>query len=59
MLEQNQDTRAREMRREYLRAWRSRNRDKVRGYNESYWRRRVEKELAAQQEQGEGGTNGG
>ena len=36
---------AREKQREYLREWRKRNPDKVREYNERYWRRRALREL--------------
>lgn len=34
---------AAEARKDYLKAWRKRNKDKVRQYNENYWQRRAEK----------------
>ena len=36
--------RAKEMQREYVREWRRKNKDKVRAYNETYWRRKAERE---------------
>ena len=36
---------AKELQREYLREWRRNNPDKVRKYNQSYWRRRAIREL--------------
>ena len=36
---------AREKQREYLREWRKKNPDKVKEYNERYWRRRAIREL--------------
>lgn len=36
--------------REYMKAWRSRNKDKVRTYNKTYWQRVAERERAAAQE---------
>lgn len=39
-------------RREYMRAWRKRNPDKVKRNNEAYWRRRLARE---KQEAGENG----
>ena len=36
---------ARELQREYLREWRRNNPDKVKEYNERYWRRRAIREL--------------
>ncbi len=48
------------LRREYLRNWRAKNRDKVREYNARYWAKRLEREAkAAGQEQKEGDTNNG
>lgn len=44
---------AAEIRREYQRQWRQKNRDKVRRYNEAYWRRLAERKLAE-----EDGNNG-
>ena len=47
-------------RREYIRNWRAKNRDKVREYNLRYWAKRVEREeKAAGQEQKEGEANNG
>lgn len=40
------DSKAAEKRRDYLREWRRKNPQKVREYNESYWRRKAEKEEA-------------
>ena len=39
------DSKADEMRREYLRQWRRDNRDKVRQYNKNYWQRKAERQL--------------
>ena len=36
---------ARELQREYLRLWRKRNPEKIKEYNERYWRRRAIREL--------------
>lgn len=36
--------------REYMKAWRNRNKDKVRAYNMAYWQRVAERERAAAQE---------
>ena len=48
------------LRREYLRNWRAKNRDKVREYNARYWAKRLEREAkAAGQEQKEGDENNG
>jgi len=41
---------AREIQREYLREWRKKNPDKVKEYNQRYWRRRALRELKEQQE---------
>lgn len=42
---QNKGTdRAKELEREYLREWRRKNKDKVRQYRETYWRRKAEAE---------------
>ncbi len=41
---------AREKQREYLREWRKKNPDKVKEYNQRYWRRRALRELKEQQE---------
>ncbi len=40
------DTKAAEKRRDYLREWRRKNPQKVKEYNEAYWRRKAEKEEA-------------
>lgn len=48
------------IRREYLRNWRAKNRDKVREYNARYWTKRLEREAkAAGHEQKEGDANNG
>ena len=36
---------ARELQRDYLRLWRKRNPEKIKEYNERYWRRRAIREL--------------
>ena len=41
---------AREKQREYLREWRKKNPDKVKEYNQRYWRRRALRELKEQQD---------
>ena len=41
---------AKKIRREYQREWRKKNPDKVKEYNQSYWRRRALRELKEQQE---------
>lgn len=50
-------------RREYLREWRAKNRDKVREYNLRYWARRVEREAKtaeqAERQKKEGKANNG
>lgn len=47
-------------RREYIRKWRAKNRDKVREYNLRYWAKRIERETkAAGREQKEGDANNG
>ena len=47
-------------RRDYMRKWRAKNRDKVREYNARYWAKRLEREKkAAGQEQKEGDENNG
>ncbi len=35
------DNLAREMKREYYREWRAANRDKIKQYNETYWRKKA------------------
>lgn len=40
------DSMASNSRREYLRAWRKKNPEKVKEYNISYWKRRAERERA-------------
>ncbi|HJD20978.1 MAG TPA: hypothetical protein H9915_04070 [Candidatus Gemmiger faecigallinarum] len=44
-----------ELRREYMRNWRAKNRDRVREYNARYWAKRAEREAqnAHQKEGGE------
>ena len=39
-----EDSRAKELQRQYLREWRQKNKDKVREYNEQYWLRKARKE---------------
>ena len=41
---------AKELQREYLREWRKKNPDKVKEYNQRYWRRRALRELKEQQD---------
>lgn len=49
-----------EKRREYYRAWRAKNRDKVSEYNARYWAKRADREAkSAGQEQKEGDANNG
>ncbi len=43
------DARAKEIRREYKRAWYNKNKDKVKAANERYWRKKAEKEAETQQ----------
>lgn len=43
---------AREKQREYQREWRRNNPDKVRKYNQSYWRRRAIRELKESKKRG-------
>ena len=38
-------------RRDYMKSWRAANKDKVKKHNANYWRRRVEKKLAEQENQ--------
>ena len=45
--------------REYMRRWRSENKDKVREANLRYWLRRAEREAAEQTEQKKGEENNG
>ena len=44
--------RARELQREYMREWRRRNKDRIKGYNQAYWMRK------AKAEEKEGGNDG-
>ena len=41
MLHSQTDNRARELQREYMRAWRSRNKEKIKQYNKRYWERKA------------------
>ena len=41
MISENEDAKALEMRRAYLREWRAKNRDKVKTYNRTYWERKA------------------
>jgi len=43
MEQKQQDNAVAEVRREYYRQWRSKNPDRVKRYNEEYWKRRAEK----------------
>ncbi len=43
-MKQDLEKEALELRRSYHRAWRRRNRDRVRAYNRNYWLRRAEAE---------------
>lgn len=43
------DARAKELKREYKRAWNRKNKDKVKAACERYWRRKAEKEAETQQ----------
>ena len=42
MLHTSAEEQAREIQRQYLREWRRKNKDKVRKYNEAYWRRKAQ-----------------
>lgn len=44
------DELAREERNAYFRQWRSKNRDKIKEYNASYWKRQAEKSLREKME---------
>lgn len=50
MIYRSKEDTARELQRQYLKAWRAKNKDKVRKYNEAYWTRKAE---ALQREAGE------
>ena len=41
MLHTSAEEQAREIQRQYLREWRRKNKDKVRKYNEAYWKRKA------------------
>ena len=47
---------AKEIKNAYLRAWRARNREKVKEYNDRYWERVAEKQQRRESES-EGGSN--
>lgn len=47
------ENRAREARNAYLRAWRAKNKDRVKKYNRTYWERRAAYEQAKKQAKGE------
>ena len=47
----NSDVKAAEARRAYYKAWRAKNKEKIRETNLRYWARRAEREAAAQNEQ--------
>ena len=42
MLHTSAEEQAREIQRQYLREWRRKNKDKVRKYNEAYWKRKAQ-----------------
>lgn len=42
MVHKSKEDAARELQRQYLKAWRAKNKDKVRRYNEAYWERKAE-----------------
>jgi len=46
----NTDVMIAKERREYMRQWRAANKDKVKKHNADYWRRRVERKLAEQEQ---------
>lgn len=46
MAKKKLDRAAAEARREYFREWRRKNSDKIKQYNDDYWRRQAEKKLA-------------
>ena len=48
MAKKHLDKAAAEARREYFREWRRKNSDKVKQYNENYWRKRAVKRLEAE-----------
>ena len=48
MAKKQLDKAAAEARREYFREWRRKNSDKVKQYNENYWRKRAVKRLEAE-----------
>jgi len=45
------DNAGQEARKEYFRNWRKNNSEKVKKYNENYWRRQAEKSLAEEAEE--------
>lgn len=54
MVHKDKSDSARELQRQYLKAWRAKNKDKVRKYNEAYWERKAEAERRrAENEQAE------
>lgn len=48
MVKKQLDKAAAEARKEYFREWRKKNSDKVKKYNENYWRKRAKKSLEAE-----------
>lgn len=44
------DTSATESRKKYYAAWRAKNRDKIREYNERYWANRAEREAKVEEQ---------
>lgn len=51
MAKKQLDNAAAEARRDYFREWRRKNSDKVKQYNQNYWRKRAEKHLAVEAEE--------
>lgn len=42
-MKNNETTEAKEARRQYMNAWRARNKERVQGYNRKYWQKVAEK----------------
>lgn len=51
----NLSSEALELRRQYLREWRKRHPEKVKGYNRSYWERQAEKKRGEEDAENEAG----
>ena len=52
MLHTSAEEQAREIQRQYLREWRRKNKDKVRKYNEAYWKRKAQQMRVTESEAG-------